>query len=178
MEKVHFLFGLKGFFKNYGWKGFLIDSCIPSCLSTLLCCMAYGRGSDILLQLRHLTGIGVSTVPVMFALSLIVHCIMLLIFGSDRLMPLKETKDGRKLMVLLNSTFAACSFVSLFSALMMFSVSCIANMCITVPCSAGYALYFLTCFMLSYSITVFVGIVTDVFNIGQTILLEILGKSK
>ena len=56
----------------------------------------------------------------------------------------------------------------------MIIISSVANMEITIKESnaVNYFVYFLVCFLLIYSVFILIGIVIDIFNSGQTTLLE------
>ena len=74
----------------------------------------------------------------------------------------------------MNSSFAACLFVSTISIIAMIIISSIANMDIEIekPNAVNYPVYFFVCYLLVYSVSILIGIVIDVFNSGQTSILE------
>ncbi len=134
----------------------------------------YLKEADVFLQLKHLVGIGISIVPAMVALILTAYTIMLTFIIGDKFTSIKKNDAGKKLIQDLNSSFAACLFVSTISIIAMIIVSSIANMEITIEHSniVNYPIYFLICYLLVYSVSILIGIVIDIFNSGQTTLLD------
>ena len=174
MAKPNSIFGWKNVLHNYGWKGILLDSILPVVVSFLLCTIMYLKDADIFLQLKHLVGVGISIIPAMVALILTAYTIMLTFIIGDKFASIKKTDAGKKLIQDLNSSFAACLFVSTISIIAMIIISSIANMDIEIekPNAVNYPVYFFVCYLLVYSVSILIGIVIDVFNSGQTILLE------
>lgn len=174
MRKPLSIFGWKTILRNYGWKNFGRDSILPLFVSLGLCTMMYIKDADILSQLNHLVGVGISIVPAMVALILTAYTIMLTFIIGDKFASIKKTEDGRQLIQELNSSFAACLFVSTFSIIAMIIISSIANMGIAmeIPNTVNYFVYFLVCYLLVYSVYILIGIVVDIFNSGQTTLLD------
>jgi hypothetical protein len=174
MHKSNSIFGWKNVLYNYGWKGILLDSILPIVISSLLCTTMNWKGADTLLQLKHLVEIGISIVPAMVALILTAYTVMLAFIIGDKFVSIKETKEGKKLIQDLNSSFAACLFVSTISIIAMIIISSIANMDIEIkePNIVNYPAYFFVCYLLVYSVSILIGIVIDIFNSGQTSMLE------
>lgn len=174
MTKPASSFGWKNVFKNYGWKGILEDSLLPLIISSILCIIMYFNDADVYAQLKHITEVGISVVPTMVALILTAYTIMLTFIIGDKFSSIKETDEGKELIQGLNSSFAACLFVSIISITTMIIVSCVVNMNISVENSnsINYPVFILICFLLLYSVSILIGIVIDIFNSGQTILLD------
>ena len=109
----------------------------------------YVKDADILLQLKHLVEVGISIVPAMVALILTAYTIMLTFIIGDKFASIKKTKEGRQLIQDLNSSFAACLFVSTSSIIAMIIISSIANMGIAIeePNTVNYPVYFLVCYL-------------------------------
>ncbi|MFZ4455478.1 MAG: hypothetical protein ACOYOT_04585 [Bacteroidales bacterium] len=168
------LFGWKSVLQNYGLNGILVDSIFPIIISIVLCITMCLNDIDVYVQLKYVLGIGISVVPAMVSLILTAYTIMLTFIIGDKFSSIKKTKSGRKLIQDLNSSFAACLFVSIISIVAMIIVSCLVNMNIAIdnPCSINYISFFFICYLLLYSITILIGIVIDVFNSGQTILFD------
>lgn len=126
------------------------------------------------LQLKHLVEVGISIVPAMVALILTAYTIMLTFITGDKFASIKKTENGKKLIQDLNSSFAACLFVSTLSIITMIIISNIANMDIEIknPNTINYPVYFFVCYLLVYSVSILIGIVIDIFNSGQTSLLN------
>ena len=168
------VFGWKNVLRNYGWRGILVDSILPVMISSVLCVVMYLNDADIYLQLRHITEIGIAVVPAMVALILTAYTIMLAFIIGDKFTSIKETEAGKNLIKGLNASFAACLFVSTISIIAMIITSSIANMEIGFnnPNIINYPVYFLLCYLLVYSVSILIGIVIDIFNSGQTALLD------
>lgn len=128
MRKPLPIFGWKAILKNYGWTNFWLDSILPLIVSLSLCTLMYVKDADILLQLKHLVEVGISIVPAMVALILTAYTIMLTFIIGDKFASVKKTEEGRQLIQDLNSSFAACLFVSIISIMAMLIISSIANM--------------------------------------------------
>lgn len=168
------LFGLKTMLKNYGWKNFGQDSILPLIVSLGLCTLMYVKDANILLQIKHLVGVGISIVPIMIALIMILYTIFVNFTINNKFASIKKTEEGRQFIQDLNSSFAACLFVSTISIIVMIIISSIANMGIAIeePNTVNYPVYFLVCYLLVYSVSILIGIVIDIFNSGQTTLLD------
>ena len=154
---------------------FWLDSILSLIVSLGLCTLMYVKDADILLQLKHLVRVGISIVPIMITLIMIVYSIFVtFIINSNKFASIKKTEEGRQLIQDLNSSFAACLFVSTISIIVMIIISSIANMGIAIeePNVVNYPVYFLVCYLLVYSVSILIGIVIDIFNSGQTTLLD------
>ena len=181
MRKSLSIFGWKAILRNYGWTSFWLDSILPLIVSLGLCTLIYVKDADIILQLKHLVGVGISTVPAMVALILTAYTIIMQTFIiGDKFASIKKTEEGRQLIQDLNSSFAACLFVSTISIIAMIIISSIANMGIAIeePNTVNYPVYFLVCYLLLYSVSILIGIVIDIFNSGQTTLLDDNNKQR
>lgn len=174
IKKPRSLFGWKTVFRNYGWASFAKDSVLPLIVSLGLCVLMDVIGADNYLQLKYLVEVGISVVPAMVALILTAYTIMLTFIIGDKFSSIKGTEKGKQLIQDLNSSFAACLFVSTISIIVMIVISSIANMEISIRWSetVNYVGYFVVCYLLVYSVSILIGIVVDIFNSGQTILLE------
>ena len=174
MRKSLSIFGWKAILRNYGWTSFWLDSILPLIVSLGLCILMYVKDADILLQLKHLVEVGISIVPAMVALILTAYTIMLTFIIGDKFASIKKTEEGRQLIQDLNSSFAACSSVPTISMIAMIIISSIANMGIAIeePNTVNYPVYLLVCYLLVYSVSILIGIVIDIFNSGQTTLLD------
>lgn len=174
MAKPNSVFGWKNVLYNYGWKGILLDSILPVIISSILCSVMYWKDTNIFLQLKHLVNVGISIVPAMVALILTAYTIILTFIIGDKFTSIKKTKAGKKLIQDLNSSFAACLFVSTISIIAMIIISSIANMDIETnePNAVNYSVYFFVCYLLVYSVSILIGIVIDIFNSGQISILE------
>lgn len=174
MAKPNSVFGWKNVLYNYGLKGILLDSILPVIVSSLLCSIMYWKDADIFSQLKHLVNVGISIIPAMVALILTAYTIILTFIIGGKFTSIKKTKAGKKLIQDLNSSFAACLFVSTISIIVMIIISSIANMDIEIkePNAVNYSAYFFVCYLLVYSVSILIGIVIDIFNSGQISILE------
>ncbi len=174
MRKPLPILGWKAILKNYCLTNFWLDSILPLIVSLSLCTLMYVKDADILLQLKHLVEVGISIVPAMVALILTAYTIMLTFIIGDKFASVKKTEEGRQLIQDLNSSFAACLFVSIISIMAMLIISSIANMGLAIeePNTVNYPVYFFVCYLLVYSVFILIGIVIDIFNSGQTTLLD------
>lgn len=174
MGKVKSVFGWKAVFRNYGIKDFIIDSIIPTIISVVLCVVIYCSGGDMVEQVKHILSLGMAVVPSMVALILAAYTIMLSFILSETMSKFKNTDNGRSLILTINSGFAACLLVSTITIIVMLIVSSVANLNIEVehPNRVNYPIYFFICYLLTYCVCVLIGVVIDIFNSGQTVLIE------
>jgi len=173
MHKRTSIFGWKSVLSNYGWKGILFDSIFPVIISILLSFITLLTDNDIFVQLKYLLTIGIAIVPSMVALILTAYTIMLSFIIGDKFISIKNTEDGKKLIKSLNSSFAACLLVSTIAIITLIIVSTISNMDIAIENSnhINYPIYLFINYLILYSIFILIGIVIDIFNSGQTVLL-------
>lgn len=171
---LYSMFGWKIILKNYGWKNFWKDSRLPLILSLFISVTTYVHDADILIQLKNIINIGISIIPAMVALILTAYTILLTFITGDKFYSIKNTNNGRELIKDLNSSFAACLIVSTISVIMMIVVSSIVSLEIeiSVPEIVNYPTYFLVLNLLLFSVSILFGIVIDIFNCGQTTLLD------
>lgn len=174
MSKGFTIFGWKNVLRTYGCKSFLLDSILPIIVSSLLCIIIFLSNSDIFAQLKHLVGIGIAIIPTMVALTLTAYTIMLSFIISDKFAKIKEKTEGKKLIQDLNSSFAACLLVATISVITMIIISSVANMDISItnPGIVNFIAFFAVCYLLVYSVSILIGIVIDIYNCGQTSLLD------
>lgn len=168
------VFGLKTAWENYGWRNFLLDSILPIAISSILVLGEYKTNGDMYLQLNHLVEIGLEIVPTMVALILTAYTLILTFVMSGGFSLVKNTSEGKELIKNLNSSFAICLIISTVSIIVMIVVSCVVSMDIKVqnPDVINYPVFFIICYLLVFSVSILIGIVIDVFNSGQTTLLE------
>lgn len=180
MKKPASIFGWKNVLHNYGWKGILLDSILPIIISTTLCMVMYLNDSNVFFQLKHLIDVGLNVVPAMVALILAAYAILLTFIISDKFKSIKETENGKVLIIELNSGFAACLFLSSITIIVMIVTSCVVNLEIPMdnPCIINYSIFFLVCYLLLYSVAILINVVIDIFNCGQTTLINETPKDK
>ena len=118
--------------------------------------------------------IGLEIVPTMVALILTAYTLILTFVMSGGFSLVKNTSEGKELIKNLNSSFAICLIISTVSIIVMIVVSCVVSMDIKVqnPDVINYPVFFIICYLLVFSVSILIGIVIDVFNSGQTTLLE------
>ena len=174
MKNKPHIFGWKAVLKGYGWSCFCSDCILPLFASSALCVLANIANADILVQLQKLIKHGISIIPAMVALILTAYTIMLTFITGDKFESIKNTEKGRKLIQNLNSSFAFCLLVSTISIIVMIIVSSISDLGIEIKNAnfVNYPTYFCVCFLCIYSVSILIGIIIDVFNCGQTTLLE------
>lgn len=174
MGSMKSVFGWKAVFANYSFKDFAIDSIFPTIISVILCVVVYCSGSDMLEQIKHILSLGIAVVPSMVALILAAYTIMLSFILSETMSKLKASDNGRNLIQTINASFAACLLVSTITIIVMLVVSSVANLNIEIehPNRVNYPIFFIICYLLTYSVCVLIGVVVDIFNSGQTTLIE------
>lgn len=167
-------FGLEAAWKNYGWRNFGKDSVLPILVSLILVFCVCKSNGDIYLQLKLLIEIGLEIVPTMVALILTAYTLILTFIISGGFSLVRSTNKGKELVRNLNSSFAICLIISTISIIVMIVVSCIASIEIRVQNSdmINYPTFFIVCYLLVFSVYILIGIVIDVFNSGQTTLLD------
>ena len=173
MSKRENPFGWKNMLCNYTLCEFAKDSTFPLIISFLLCVMAAVSSLDIYKQLLKLLQIGISIVPLMAAFILTAYTIILSFFMGEKCKDIKDDSKGKELIENLNSSFAVCLFASAASIIVLVVATCIANMeFISVYSNwVNYSTYFIVCYLTVFSISVLVGIIIDIYNIGQTTIL-------
>ena len=121
-----------------------------------LCLAMYISEADVFSQLKHLLNVGLNVVPAMVALILAAYAILLTFIVSDKFKSIKETQKRNSLIIVLNSGFAACLFISSTTIIVMIVTSCFANMEIPVnnPYIINYLSFFLVDYLLMYSVTI------------------------
>lgn len=174
MNNKQSIFGWSAVWANYGWKSFLKDSVIPIIVSLFLCCLIKINDANVYDQLKNLLSLGISIIPAMIALILAAYTIILSFIMGNKVSKIKQTEESKKLIQSLNSNFASCLFVSTISIITLIIVSCICNMNIEIaqPEYVNYPVFFVVCYLLIYSVSILTGVIIDIFNSGQTILLE------
>lgn len=174
MDNMKSIFGWRAVFENYSIKDFFIDSIFPTIVSSVLCVSVFFSWNNMLEQIKHIISLGIAIVPSMVALILAAYAIMLSFILSDTMSKFKSTENGKKLIQSINAGFAACLLISTITIIVMLIVSNVANLNIEIVHSdrVNYPVYFVICYLLTYSVCVLVGVIVDIFNSGQTTLVE------
>lgn len=168
------LFGWKAVWQNYGWKGLLKDSIIPFSAAIGISAILISKGTDTLQMLDKILSIGIDVVPAMVALILAAYAIMLTFIAGDSFANAKKNEAGKNLIKRINANFSACLFVSTLTTVTMIIVSLIASMGIECRYAniINFTTFFVVCYLLLYSVAILFGIIIDIFNAGQTIVID------
>lgn len=167
-------FGWKSLFRYYGLKGFLRDITLPIIISIAICVGTYLSSKDSLDILKTVTGLANEIVPAMIGLVLAAYTVLLTFFTGNSFKKATETDDGRKFIKGINAGFAAC--LSLLAISVVFSI--IIAVCIEWGYTSEIAEYinigtlFGVSFLLSYAIISIFGIIIDIYNSGQTTVIQ------
>lgn len=163
-------FGWGAVLRHYGFKSLLKDSVLPLCLSITILFLITINEVDVKSQLEKLLSIGFTIVPVMISLVLAAYAILLSYILSESVSKIIENDSGRDFIADLNSGFAAYLFISIITIVVMIVVSNVLE--IGIECRYGDLInamvYGIISFLLLYSVNVLIGVVIDIFNIGQT----------
>ena len=163
-------FGWSAVFRHYGVWSLFQDGAFPAIVSTGILILMFVYEVDFREQLENLLNIGFMIVPVMISLVLAAYAILLSYILSDSVSKVIENDDGKNFVADLNSGFASYLFFSVLAIVLMIITSCIKNIGIEYEYenAVNAGIYFILCFLLLYSVNVLVGVIIDIFNIGQT----------
>lgn len=168
--------GFKGIIKTYGWKDFFKDSFVPLVLALIVFIAAIICCDDSHELFDKVIALCVSILPSYLGLLVAAYTILLTLLTTDAVTKLKtivnETNglSGKDLIRKLNSGFAVCVMIGGLALFLSFLFSVISslNIVISYADAVNYFGVFLTVFLLAFSLTTLVGIIEDLFNIGQT----------
>ncbi len=174
MGNINSVFGWKAVFTNYSLKDFVFDSVLPTIISIVLCFVVYCSGNNMFEQIKHLLSLGIAVVPSMVALILAAYTIMLSFIWGDKMDKIKTTHNGKTLIKSINASFAACLLISTITIIVILFVSCVANLNLETehPNVVNYPVYFTICYLLTYSVCILIGVVVDLYNTGQTVIVD------
>ena len=169
------LFGWSNVFSNYGLLDFVEDAWLPLVIALILLVVAKVSHADMYVQVEKILELGISIIPSMVALIVAAYTIMLSFILSDKVVSIKNKKGGKEFIQSINSSFAICLLISILTIIMMVLAKGVCNMGVevepTLAVIINNVVYFLSCFLLVYSISILIGIVIDIYNSGQTALL-------
>lgn len=167
-------FGWVAVFRHYGICSLLEDSILPGILSVVLFLLLKWSDANIREQLDFLLNIGFMVVPVMISLVLAAYAILLSYILSDSVSKVVEEENGKEFIADLNSGFAAYLFFSVVAIVLMIIVSCVLHL--EIDCGftniVNSIVFIVLCFLLFYSVNILIGVVIDIFNIGQTRIVK------
>lgn len=175
MCKDNTLFGWRAVFKQYGWRDLLMDSVYPLIITILIVLiLVFFSSVDSYIVLQNIVNIGLSVVPAMVALILTAYTIILAFIISDKMNAIKNSEESRDLIKGLNSGFASCLLFSTISLIILVITSNVMAMKIYSPYSVviNFIVFFIICFLVMLSITILWGVIIDIFNSGQTALIN------
>lgn len=168
--------GLGGIIKTYGWKDFFKDSFVPLVLALIVLIAAIRCCDDSHELFDKVMALCVSILPSYLGLIVAAYTILLSLLTTDAVTKLKNIVDeknglsGKDLIRRLNSGFAVCVLMGglALSLSFLFSVISSLNIVVSYADTVNYLGVFLTVYLLAFSLTTLVGIIEDLFNIGQT----------
>lgn len=168
--------GLGGIIKTYGWNDFFKDSFVPLVLALIVLIVAIRCCDDSHELFDKVMTLCVSILPSYLGLIVAAYTILLSLLTTDAVTKLKNIVDeknglsGKDLIRRLNSGFAVCVLMGglALSLSFLFSVISSLNIVVSYADTVNYIGVFLTVYLLAFSLTTLVGIIEDLFNIGQT----------
>lgn len=175
-ENINEHLGLKGIIKTYGWRDFFKDSVVPLVLALIVLIAAIICCDDSHELFDKVISLCVSILPSYLGLLVAAYTILLTLSTTDAGTKLKKIVNenngltGKFLIRKLNSGFAACVLIGGLALFLSFLFSVISslNIVITYADAVNYIGVFLSVYLLAFSLTTLVGIIEDLFNLGQT----------
>lgn len=170
------LIGLSSIAKNYGWKDFFRDSIVPIILVLLVVVTAANCCNDSRALFDKVVALGVSILPSYLGLLVAAYTILLTLLTTPAVEKLKEIEDdehkinGKDLIRILNSDFAACILITGFALFLSFLFSVFSSLNIVFPYAdaVNYSGLGLMVFLLAFSLGRLADLIEDLYNIGQT----------
>lgn len=174
MNKQSSIFGWSCVFRYYTPKEFIIDSIFPIVFATILCLLGYNMKLDSLDILAKVLDLSISIVPAIIGLILASYTILLSFFVSNIMQDIVATEEGKTFLQSLNSGFASCLLMSTISILAAIIVSCIKELNIAVSFASvcNYVAIWMVTYLMCFSVTILFGIIIDIFNSGQTVIVK------
>lgn len=169
------LFGWSAVFKQYDWRDLLKDCICPLIITIIIVLILKCISSaNIYHVLQNLVNVGLSVAPTMVALILAAYTIILAFIISDKMNAIKDSEESIDLIKGLNAGFASCLLFSIISMILLVVTSIVMAMKIYSPYSDAINLFvfFIICFFVFLSITILLGVIIDIFNSGQTTLID------
>lgn len=162
--------------KNYGWKNFAMDSIVPIILVLLVVVTATIFCDDSRALFDKIVALGISILPSYLGLLVAAYTILLTLLTTPTVEKLKQIEDaghninGKELIRMLNSAFAACILITGFALFLSFLFSVISslNMVSSYADAVNYSGIGLMVFLLAFSLGRLADLIEDLYNIGQT----------
>ena len=168
--------GFGSIVKTYGWKNFFMDSIVPIIIAFIVVIVAIIYCYDSHVLFDKVVALCISILPSYLGLLVAAYTILLTLLTTEVGAKLKDIVDdengysGKDLVRTLNSDFAACVLIAGFSLFLSFIFSVISSLSIVFSYAdiINYLGIFLMTFLLLFSLTILVGLIEDLYNIGQT----------
>lgn len=168
--------GFWSIFKTYGWKDFLKDSFVPTIIAFIVTIAAITYCDDSFVLFDKIVSLCISILPSYLGLLVAAYTILLTLLSTEAVAKLKKIVDkenglrGKDLIRTLNSDFAACVLITGFALFLsfLFSIICTLNIIFSYADIVNYLGIFLMVSLIFYSITILVGLIEDLYNLGQT----------
>lgn len=175
-DVVDKLIGWSSIAKNYGWKDLFWDSVVPIILASLVVVAATIYCDDSHVLFDKVVALCVSILPSYLGLLVAAYTILLTLLTTPTVEKLKEIKDdehkinGKDLIRMLNSDFAACILIAGFALFLsfLFSVFSSLNIVFLYADVVNYLGLLLMVFLLAFSLGRLTDLIENLYNIGQT----------
>ena len=175
-DVVDKLIGWSSIAKNYGWKDLFWDSVVPIILASLVVVAATIYCDDSHVLFDKVVALCVSILPSYLGLLVAAYTILLTLLTTPTVEKLKEIEDdeqklnGKDLIRMLNSDFAACILIAGFALFLSFLFSVISslNMVSSYADAVNYSGIGLMVFLLVFSLGRLADLIENLYNIGQT----------
>lgn len=162
--------------KNYGCKNFIMDSIVPIILALLVVVAGTIYCDDSHVLFDKVIALCVSILPSYLGLLVAAYTILLTLLTTPTVEKLKEIKDdehkinGKDLIRMLNSDFAACILIAGFALFLSFLFSVISslNVVSSYADAVNYLGIGLMVFLLVFSLGRLADLIEDLYNLGQT----------
>lgn len=162
--------------KTYGWNNFFKDSLVPTILALVVIIVAIAYCNDSYALFDKVVALCISVLPSYLGLLVAAYTILLALLTTEAIAKLKKIDDnvsgcnGKDLIRTLNSDFAICILIAGFALFLssFFSIISSLNIVFVYADVVNYSCIFLMAYLLTYALTVLVGLIEDLYNIGQT----------
>ena len=148
---------------------------IPTLLAFILSIVAISFCDDSHELFDKVMTLSISILPSYLGLLVAAYTILLTLLTTDAVTKLKNTVDdkgrsGKVLIRKLNSDFAVCVMIAGLALFLSFLFSVISSLSIVISFAnaVNYIGIFLVTYLLFFSLTTLIGLIEDLFNIGQT----------
>lgn len=176
MNELDKHFGFWSIVKTYGWKNFFKDSFVPTILSLIVIIAVIHYCNDSHTLFDKVLSLCFSILPSYLGLLVAAYTILLTLLSTKAVATLMEIVDdekkysGKNLIRTINSGFAACILIAGFALFLSFFLSIISSLNIvsTYGDTINYLGIFLMAYLLFFSLGTLIGLIEDLYNIGQT----------